>query len=175
MPFSSCYWLLHAEDFRSPGLGTKVIIYFFHFYLQIYEVTLTLCSFFASDSYSCYKGLYFLLSHAEEALKCPKCFSKVSEEDCDLNAVPMNCTRGQTVCLFYQQSSTMAGKRFFRYCSTEMIFLSLTTLCNRQRRNPVRPRLSKYGEIRCKAYSCRSNNCFAGRSSGNKAAHVDFA
>ena len=107
--------------------------------------------------------MQFFPSLLGEALKCPKCFSRESESECNRKAKEMTCTGDQTLCLFYQHSKE-GRSVYFRYCSTELILGALTSLCN----NPTK----KKNPTRCKVHHCRSNNCLAGSSSGNKVADV---
>jgi len=95
-----------------------------------------------------------------EALKCPSCFSRISEEDCNWNAKLKTCSEAQTLCLLYKSTSTKAGSLFLRYCASESMYVALNTGCTQVKiRNHT-----TLGDVFCRAYSCPFDNCFAGSS-----------
>ncbi|XP_078346847.1 uncharacterized protein LOC144632122 [Oculina patagonica] len=103
--------------------------------------------------------LFLCFASLGQALVCNTCFSKVSSEDCDENAVEETCQEPKPVCMMYQTTAIRNGKsdeRHIRYCTSEGRLKMLQNLCNME--PTVIPNL---GLVTCRAYTdfCTTKNC----------------
>lgn len=85
---------------------------------------------------------YFFFSG--ENLRCLRCFSTVSAEDCLAGAKPKTCNNGESICLSHEIHSSMKGSRFVLTCGTRRHYQNLQKYC-------MKPQVSnRVGEVTCK-------------------------
>ncbi|XP_074639713.1 uncharacterized protein LOC141897932 isoform X1 [Acropora palmata] len=79
-----------------------------------------------------------------ENLRCLRCFSTVSAEDCLTGAKPKTCNNGESICLSHEIHSSMKGSRFVLTCGTRRHYQNLQKYC-------MKPQVSnRVGEVTCK-------------------------
>ncbi|XP_029211644.1 uncharacterized protein [Acropora muricata] len=79
-----------------------------------------------------------------ENLRCLRCFSTVSAEDCLAGAKPKTCNNGESICLSHEIHSSMKGSRFVLTCGTRRHYQNLQKYC-------MKPQVSnRVGEVTCK-------------------------
>ncbi|XP_068672134.1 uncharacterized protein [Montipora foliosa] len=73
----------------------------------------------------------FVFACKGENLQCPKCFSKVSDEDCLARATVKPCKADETVCLSMAVHSTTTGSRYIWKCSTQKKYQIIEKHCRK--------------------------------------------